>query len=154
MKPKKNVPTDDEPSRWRFGLRHMLHAVFYCALACWLISVVGISALVLLVGVLVTMIMAFALIFARRRSVQREALLAVLALAIERQMPLGPTFDAVSDQFSGEFRRKARALSHYVNSGLSLPAALDHEPGALPPDAEIIARIGYESDTLSGALRE
>jgi type II secretory pathway component PulF len=154
MKPKKGVSDDDTPSRWRFGLRHMLHAVFYCAIFCWLVASIGVPVIVLLFAAFITIFLAFALLFARRRSAQRETLLALLALAVDREMPLGPTFDAVSDQFTGEFRRRVRALAHYANSGLPLPDALDREPGSLPADAEIIARVGYEAGTLSRALRE
>src|SRR5262245_9411907 len=109
---------------------------------------------VLLVGLVVVAGLALVFLYFRSQAAKQDTLLALLALAVDREMPLGPSLDSVADQFRGEFRRKVRALSHYVNSGVSLPDALDCEPGALARDAGLLARIGYESGTLAGALRQ
>ncbi|SIO07911.1 protein transport protein HofC [Singulisphaera sp. GP187] len=153
LPPKQDLPFDGKAGRWRMGMRHLLSAVFYSALVCWLLTLVA----PLLVGSLIAIVAAFialVTIVSRRRSTQQDALVAIIAVAAEREMPLAPALDAVSDQFTGGYQRKVRALAHYLKAGVPLPEALDRVPGTLPIESEILARVGSVVGNLAGALRE
>ncbi|AGA30459.1 type II secretion system F family protein [Singulisphaera acidiphila] len=151
--PKEELPIFGRAWRWRMGMRQLLYLVFYSALVCWLLTLLSPLFVVSLIGIVVVVTMV-AIIVSRRRSTQQDALAAIIAVAAEREMPLAPALDAVSNQFMGGYRRKVQTLAHYLKEGASLPVALDRVPGTLPDDAEILARIGIVVGNLAGALRE
>ncbi|WP_406701010.1 type II secretion system F family protein [Singulisphaera sp. Ch08] len=151
--PNKAWPIDRKARGLRIGLRHLIYLVFYSALACWLLTLIA----PILVGSLIGTVAAFAVVvtfLTRRQSTQQDVLVAVIAIAAERGMPLAPALNAVSDQFSGGYRRKVRTLAHYLKDGVSLSESLDRTPGILSPESEILARIGSVVGNLAGALRE
>jgi protein transport protein HofC len=139
--------------RGGFRLRHLLIAVFVCAVASWLAVLIGILV-VGGFGLLVVFVVGLVYVLSRRRSTQQDALLWALAIAAERGMPLAPTLDAFASQCRGEYRRKVMAAAHYLRQGLSLVEAIEHEPGLFPRDAEVLIRVGSESGVLAAALRE
>jgi type II secretory pathway component PulF len=85
---------------------------------------------------------------------QRNALLATLAIAVERGMPLTAALEALADQRRGRSRRRLLALTRLLNEGAPLPQALAQVPGSLPRDAEVAIGVGWASGRLAGALRE
>lgn len=151
--PKEELPIIGRAWHWRMGMRQLLHLVFYCALVCWLLTLLSPLLVGSLIGTVVagTMIVIFV---SRQRSTQQNALVAIIAVAAEREMPLAPALDAVSNQFTGGYQRQVRTLAHYLKEGDALPVALDRVPGTLPDDAEILARVGSVVGNLAGALRE
>lgn len=89
----------------------------------------------------------------RVRSSRQAALLSVLAIATEKKLPLTPLLDAFADESRFGWRHGVRDLSDMLESGTSLPDALEAVPGVLPPEAVLAARIGAESGTLPAALK-
>ena len=151
--PSKELPIVGRAGRWRMGMRHLLYLIFYSALVCWLLTLIPPLLVVGLIGIVAAFAVVVVLV-SRRRSTQQDALVAIIAVAAEREMPLAPALDAVSDQFTGGYRRKVRALAHYLKDGVSFPEALDRVPGTLPAEAEVLARIGSVVGNLAGSLRE
>lgn len=78
----------------------------------------------------------------------------VLAIAAERQMPLGPGLEAVADQYPGLYRRQVLAVAEWLKSGHDLPESLDKVPGVLPRDVVILIRVGASAGVLPQAIRE
>jgi protein transport protein HofC len=148
------IPIESVPRRGRFLLRHLLYAVLYCALFCWLAVITGLLLFSGLLGLMVAIVSAVAVIYGRRRSTQQDALLWALAVAAERGMPLGATLDAFAGQCRGGYRRKVLAAAQHLKLGASLPEAASREPGLFPRDAETLIRVGSETGMLPSALRE
>jgi protein transport protein HofC len=141
------------PRRRGFRLRHLIYAVFFCALACWLAVLTG--ALVFSgLALLVLGVIGVVYVYTRRRSTQQDALLWALAIAAERNMPLAPALDAMASQCRGEYRRKVMAAAYYLWQGHSLVEAMEKEPGLFPHEAAVLIRVGSESGVLAAALRE
>lgn len=151
---KRTGPAEDHRSSWRFGLRQMLYLIFYCALACWLFAVLQAPAVAVVLLFVAGVMTALAIGLARRRSSQQQMLLGIVAVALERDMPLAPALEAFADQFTRRYRRRILSLAHVLNAGVPLPEALDRVPGTLPADVELLARVGWESGTLPGAVRQ
>ena len=72
---------------------------------------------------------------ARRRSTQQDSLLWILAIAAERGMPLAPTVAAFADQYGGKYRRRIMNLAAQLDSGCSVPEALERVPRVVSRDA-------------------
>lgn len=85
---------------------------------------------------------------------RQAALLGVMAVAVERQLPLIPFLEALGDDVGGSWRWRVRTLSHMLRSGTSLADALEAIPGIVPPDVVMSVRVGSESGYLAGALRD
>lgn len=153
-KPPVPDPTEARRRRTGFRLVHLMYAVLYVVLFCWLGAMTGLAMTSGLMGILFAIVIGVVVIFSRRRSTQQDALLWALAIATEREMPLAPTLDVFSGQCRGSYRRKVLAGAHHLRQGLSLAQVLDHEPGLFPRDAVVLIRIASESGGLAGSLRE
>jgi type II secretory pathway component PulF len=90
----------------------------------------------------------------KHRASQQNALLWLLAVSAERQIPLGPAIEALARERENAFSRRARRLAKLLNIGAPLPDALDFCPGLLPAHALPIIRMGYQSGALAPALRQ
>jgi general secretion pathway protein F len=85
---------------------------------------------------------------------QQNALLWLLVVSAERQMPLGPAIEAFAREQGGLFARRARRLVKLLEMGISLPEALDFCPGLLPAYALPVIRVGCQAGALAPALRQ
>ncbi len=84
---------------------------------------------------------------------RQAALLWILTIAVEKQLPLVPVLSAFAEDSRGGWRRKIWELARSLNAGMSVPDALDWIPGIVPRSAVLAARVGEESGTLGPALR-
>jgi protein transport protein HofC len=132
--------------------------VFLCAVAFWAVGAVlyvagpvGLAGIILLIGV---MAVAAAIIMFRGQGAQRDSLVWALAIAAGRGMPLAPALEAFAEQCGFLFRNRVLTLADGLNSGLTLPDALDRAPGVLPRDAEVIVRTGWDAGVPARALAE
>ena len=141
------------PRGLRFGLRHMMFAMAPIALALVLArelgwSLAAVAGLMLPpVGVVVTY-----LSFSNRRTSLRETLLRVMAMAAREGQALGPALAAFAPSCRGVQARRAAELSARLARGDSLPDALSSVPGVLSPSGEFVARVGWDTGTLSRML--
>lgn len=142
------------PRRWRFGLRHMLYLVFYCALAFWIIAALKAPGVAALLAILMAAATGIAFVLAWRRSNQQQMLLGIVAVALNSELPLSTTLEAFASQFAFGYPMKVHLLSQLLNGGMPLPEALDRVPGLLPADAGLLARVGHTAGALPGAVRE
>ncbi len=127
----------------------------------WVLVAMGLLAfleivLSIIFGILFWIILMIALgtMVARYRQAERNALLWVLAIAAERQMPLVPAVEAFAHEWGGPFGRRTLRLSGALRSGVQLPDALDRIRGLAPESGRIAARVGTEAGCLGPALRE
>ena len=138
-------------SSWRVS--HMMWLVAAFAVVFWIVLQIG--ALAVLGG----MVMLFAIsigagvILARRRSTQQDSLLWILAIASEANMPLAPTVAAFADQYGGKYRRRIMNLAAELDSGRSVPEALESVRRVVSRDALLMARVGEQTGRLPEALR-
>jgi type II secretory pathway component PulF len=86
------------------------------------------------------------------RLMQKRSLLAALAIAVDKQMPLAPMALAFGEEQAGSFGNRARALSESFERGVPLERALRLSHQALPPESALAAAMGLESGDLAGAL--
>lgn len=86
------------------------------------------------------------------RLMQKRSLLAALAIAVDKQMPLAPVALAFADEQTGSFGGRARALSETFERGVPLDRALRQSRQALPPESALAAAMGLESGDLAGAI--
>lgn len=142
--PSESIPIAASPGGFRVW--HFMILVLVCALTFTLYAGWPLLIVAMFIGVVV-------IVSGRRTSLQ-DALLDVLAIAAERGVPLGPAAEAFADSCGGRYRRRANTLAGLLNSGVSLPDALDRVPRILPPDAKLLIRVGSESGLVPGALRE
>ena len=154
-----SLPTTDYPRvrvrPWevRFGLRHMMFAMAPIALMMVLAREFGWSALAVMALLTPPLVVVIAfLAFTDRRSLQREVLLQVMAMAAREHRPLGPAISAFSATCRGAYRRKVSNLAHCLERGDPLPRALSAVPGVLTRTGETVARVGWETGTLSRML--
>lgn len=107
-------------------------------------------------GIIGWFLLAFVIIEAARkyRATRQYGLLWLLTISAERLMPLGPAIEAFADERGGWHSRRARRLARLLDSGVSLPDALELCPGLLPPYSVPLIRVGYETGTLAAALRQ
>ncbi|MBU4273498.1 MAG: type II secretion system F family protein [Planctomycetes bacterium] len=115
------------------------------------ISLFGLS----LLGPIMCIIFAFVFIEAYRkyRASRQYALLWLLAVSAEREVPLASALEAFARERRGSFARRSRRLAKLLDSGVSLPDGLDQAPGLLPPHAPPMIRVGCRSGALAPALR-
>lgn len=125
-----------------------------------LIAVGTLAALELLLGVAFgilfwgIMLLAVGNMASRYRLAERNALLWVLAVAAEKQMPLTPGIDAFAAEWGGQFGRRCQLLSQMLRSGVPLPDAVDRSKSLLTSHARVAVRVGTEAGALGPALRE
>jgi len=125
------------------------------AIAVVLCLVVTMTAVVVVAGIVLLFAMAIGagVILARRRSTQQDSLLVILAIAAEGNMPLAPTVAAFADQYKGNYRRRIMNLAAELNSGRSVPDALESVRRVVSRDALLLARVGEQTGRLPQALR-
>lgn len=142
-------------TRMEFGIRHLMLATVLAAILLivgmqfWqllLVFALTVAPLVLVIGVVVYLL--------KRKASQQDAMLAVMAIAAERGMPLGPGVAAFADLCSGGTRRRALGLAYLLESGTPLPRALTLVRGLLPRQAAVLAAVGWEQGALASGLRE
>lgn len=89
-----------------------------------------------------------------RFSPQRQSLLLwMLAVAVERQVPLPQALMAFRRDMKAADRRRVDKLIAFLESGVSLPDALQQIPDLLPEETVLSIRVGTESGTLATVLR-
>ena len=88
----------------------------------------------------------------RYRMTQQNAMLWLLKIAVERSMPLASAIEALAREQGGAFGRRARGLAELLDSGVSLPDALDRYPKLVPPHARPLIRLGWGTGSLAAAL--
>ena len=82
----------------------------------------------------------------RAAASRRGALLWVLAIAVEKQLPLVPVLEAFADDSRGLWRTRTLELAAALRSGVSLPDALQELPGVVPHSAVLAARVGAAAE--------
>lgn len=87
------------------------------------------------------------------RIIRQAQLLWLLAVAVEKQLPLADEVEAYADDSRGRWRYKLLQLAELLRSGASLPVALDRVRGLLSPNALLAVRVGAASGTLAKTLR-
>jgi protein transport protein HofC len=127
----------------------------------WVLVAMGLLALLEIVlsiifGILFWIVLMIGLgtMIARYRQSERDALLWILAVAAERQMPLVPAVEAFAYEWGGPFGRRSLRLAGALRSGVQLPDALDRIRGLAPEPGRVAARVGTEAGCLGPALRE
>ena len=126
----------------------------------WILIVISLTAMsVVMTGWLTLLIMpvvigGIVLLVRRRRALEQDALLWVLALAAERGRPLGPAVTAHAYQTRGVHRLRALRLAECLDHGMPLPDSLDFVRKAVPPTAKVLVRVGQDSGALAEALRD
>jgi type II secretory pathway component PulF len=90
----------------------------------------------------------------RLRAAQQESLLWVLALAADRDRPLGPAVTALADQSSGTEKARLLRVAECLEHGLPLPDALEFVSRSVPAPALLLVRVGHDSGTLPEALHD
>ncbi len=89
-----------------------------------------------------------------RRATEQQALLWMLTIAAERDMPLIPALEAFAEERGGRRAIRARRMAALLAQGVALPDALDQAPGLLPPQALPLVRVGCQAGALAPALRQ
>lgn len=90
----------------------------------------------------------------RKSSTRYGMLLWVLAIAVERQVPLTSALTAFRRDANAAWRRRIDRLAAFLETGVSLPDALDQVPDLLPEESMLSIRVGTENGTLAQVLRE
>jgi type II secretory pathway component PulF len=143
-----------------YGLDGPRHNPIYSFLRLFggLLFLVGLvtTAVVSVFGVPLLLVAAvvYQMVWVQRRRHQQQSLLAILALATEKGIPLPATIHAFALEHRGDFVRKARGLAEQLRRGASLADAIQREPGALPPATQLSAQIGDSYGRLGTALRQ
>ncbi len=119
------------------------------------VVVLGFAFMGLVPGILWWGIFLFVFIEAYRkyRASRQYALLWLLTVSAEREVPLTSALEAFARERRGSFARRARRLATLLESGVSLPDGLDQVRGLLPPHAPPMIRVGCQSGALAPALR-
>lgn len=81
-------------------------------------------------------------------------LLWLLAVCVEKNIPIATELDSYSSTLSRNHQKKIQALSNLLHSGEPLSSALSSTSGLLPQSAIIAVRIGEKSNHLGIALRD
>src|SRR5262245_10507742 len=85
------------------------------------------------------------------RTSQQQAVLAGLALAMEKSLPLDAAIRALSDTFAGNQRDRVLELAQVLQAGATVPVALNRVSGVVALQAEFAARVGWEAGDLTTA---
>ncbi len=136
------------------GNRDMLHQTL--RRVAWLLILAGVLAVLLAAGIIpaIVVIIVFPTIVHRRRRAHRYALLAALAVAVERRIPLIPVLLAFSTERRGYVARRAMDLAARLRAGWTLPDAADSVPGLFSPQIRLALRMGHDSGNLPSVLRD
>ena len=85
---------------------------------------------------------------------RQRGLLALVAVAVERQLPLASTIEAYAAEQGGWFGRRAYDFAVLLREGVPLAEAVELMPGVLPRSANLAVQVGQRIDALGPALRE
>ena len=132
---------------------HLILLVAGVAVYCWLVVETGAWIIPFTLLLLVAILVGTGVMVARRRSTQQDSLLAILAIAAERGMPLAPTVAAFADQYSGKYRWRIMNLAARLESGCPLPEAMERVSRVVSRDAVLLAHVGHRTGRLAQALR-
>lgn len=138
-----------------FGVRHIMGLVLLSAILVWVGQRVGLVALLVLgFAVLIGAGIGSIALLIRGAAAPRESMLWLVANAAEKGMPLPEGVLAIGALSGGSFRARANRLAEVLNSGATLPDALDEVPGSFPAGALVYTRMGWPPHDLARALRE
>lgn len=87
------------------------------------------------------------------QATQQYALLWVLTVAAERNMPLAPAVEAFGWERGGLFGWRIRRLARALGEGVPLAYALEKTPGVVPLHVLPLVRVGSQSGALATSLR-
>jgi len=87
-------------------------------------------------------------------SAQRQSLLRLIAVAIEENVPLGLLLAQWAEDERGVQRYRLARLVRLLNSGRSLPDAVEEVPGVLRDEDVLAIRFDAQSGTRTAAIRE
>jgi len=136
---------------WR--LSHLMGLVVVAAVVIWMLLLFPGFAILTIIVIAAAAIMATGFLRGKRRAARQDALLAVMAIAAEKEMPLAPAVAAYASQYGRGTQRPMLRLAHMLNSGVSLSESLMTAPGLLSQDAVLLARVGEQAGGLPKALR-
>jgi general secretion pathway protein F len=85
---------------------------------------------------------------------RRRTHMALIAMAVEKQIPLPACIRAYADEEGGFFASNATDFAEQLQSGVPLTAAIAESTAVLPRFAELAARVGMACDRLAPALRQ
>lgn len=149
--PDLDLPPPIRGASWRLG--HMMLMILAVAIVCWMWVTLGTLLVVVLVMAAIGLLVTSGFAAARMRLTRQDTLLAILGIAAERGMPLGPAVSAFADQFGGLSRRRVANLATQLELGAPLPDALERPTRAVSRDALLLVRVGHDAGLLSWALR-
>jgi protein transport protein HofC len=138
-----------EPMR----VRHLMYLVVAAALLCWSFVAGGVILFLLAVIGLVVAAISAGFLVIRQRATRQDALLAILALAAEKRIPLAPAVLAFADQYRGTSRMRLIDLAAHLNAGTRLTAALEQARKLVARDAVLLCGVGELTDSTPRALR-
>jgi len=115
------------------------------------VAALPLFALLLLTFVIVSSLLNIT--FVNKRANESE-ILWLLAVCVEKNIPLATELDTYSNTLTGRYRAKIQQLSSLLHSGLSLTESLSATPGLVPQSVIVAARIGEKSNSLGIALRD
>ncbi len=141
-------------SPWRFQLRHLILFVFYSAIVCWLATLFAAAVVFASLALLGAAILMIAVLVARRRSQQQDVLIRMMTVAANHNMSLASALRACSEESTGSYKNILTYASQDLDQGTSLPEVFERYPKLLSQDLALIARMGWWSGLLGGALRE
>ncbi len=126
----------------------------------WALIALGLSVVLLItISIPLTILIApvalvvIAVAWQRHRRMQQYMMLATLAVAAERGMPLAPSVQAFAEERRGRMRHRAARLTELLRAGVPLPGALERVPGVIPYEALPTIRVGHATGSLAAALR-
>ena len=85
---------------------------------------------------------------------RQRALLALVAVAVEKELPLAPTIEAYAAEEGGWFGRRAFDFAVLLGEGVPLVEAMDLMPGVLPRSEKLVVQVGQHLGALGPALRD
>jgi len=85
--------------------------------------------------------------------IRRQSLLGLLAVAIDKQLPLAPTIEAFGHEQGGIFGRKVLNFAALLREGVPVAEAMDRTPGLFSREAVAAAHLGEELGALAPTLR-
>lgn len=125
----------------------------------WSLVVLGVLAVcvvttgplaVLLIPVMI--VVAIVVYFQVRRA-RQNGLLAALAVASERLIPMVPAIEAFADEGTGHFPHRARLLAEDLRQGMTLPHALSLRRGLVPRSAVAMIAVGHDAGAMQAGIR-
>jgi protein transport protein HofC len=143
------------PGPMAFGVRHLMFLVLVIAVAMAFLAEFWLPFL-LFMGPLavIAVIIGFGVVILKWNASHQDALLSVLTIAAEKDVPISTGVEAFAGMCGLWLRRKALALAQTLRAGVPLPVALERHGGLLPPRAAALASVGWGQERLALGLRE